>query len=567
MDDFKLNIDDVPTRIKERARAFHVDGYDDSFVVQGTNRQVSFVSTDTIDSDQFRSNPVASIQSTVQLDYLHLIVLGFVCFIVGVNVALWFCRHPFLSATKVDGPSKEVIKDSHNQREIDIPSSSEVAPIIPTCIGPLRHGQQNSLSIGLRASDDPPHLIPDDEDHHKVHRRQEHEQPLRVVQVIDPLVTSNAVMSTTSTAISSSVEIKPSSALTERPESNEESVQSLMHFAQLTKQNSRVMGLNVDDNVILQTASKLYLHRDKTRAGRSREARQYCFMHNQNEMNRQQNERHHVENQDATREEPDWRKKVLEKRNAAFDALSKSVAQTCAAIFVSSLVVPLYLNFKAWRDLGYGEIFCYGAGTSMDPLARNKEEIMLEPNEKATSGSWSGWFWNSDNAVALFGLRRVWTWPSFDSIADFGFGETLSCIVGTMSHGAYYFLAVLVLSGGLCFVAKLSLPRFIQQAIQWGVLVGWLMANEWVPHPPCQELTLLALILYLLGILPIQLRYTKIKGSLEREKGVPHAVYVNKLCDWFDQATFCIRLVPLGFGGVYIAVVVYTELGEWIQYL
>ena len=556
--DLETSIDAVPARVKERARAFHVDGYDDSFVVQGsrTNHQVFGATTDPIDSHQFLITPVASIQSSVPLDYVHLAVLGLVCFIVGVNVALWFCRRP--GAPNVDVPSK-VIKESHNdQSNINIPSSNKVAPLINTCVGLPRHDHQ--ITLMPDESDDPPHLIPDDEHHHNVHRKQEqeqqqHEQQLRLVQVVDPPVTSNGVLSTTSTTCSSAFGIS-SSALIERPETYEESVHSLMHFAQLTKQNSRVMGLDVDDNVILQTASKMYLHKDKTKAGRSREARLYYFMHNQNEMNRHQTERHHVENQDSRREEPDWRKKLIERRNAAFDALSKSVAQTCAAIFLSSLVVPLYLKFKAWGDLGYVEMVCYGAGTSIDSLARSKEDVVIESNNKTT---WSDWFWYSD--------RSVWAWPSFNNIANFGFGETLSCIAGALGHGAYYFLALFILSGCLWLVTKLSFPQFVQQAIQWGMLVGWLMANEWVPRPPCRELTLLAVILYLLGSIPIQLQYTKIKGSLERDKGVPHADYFNKLCDWFDQATFYIRFVPLGFGGVYTAVVVYAELGEWLQYL
>ena len=134
-----------------------------------------------------------------------------------------------------------------------------------------------------------------------------------------------------------------------------------------------------------------------------------------------------------------------------------------------------------------------------------------------------------------------------------------------MRRGAYYFLAVAFLACCLWLVPKISLPQFIQKIIQWVILVGWIMVNEWVPWPPCTELTVLAIILYLAGSIALHLQYRQVKGTLEKEERVPHMDSVNKLCDWFIQATEIFQLAPWLFGGVYSAILIYTEQGESLR--
>lgn len=563
MDSFETDLDILSARIREKARAFHLDGHDDTFVLQGTNQEVIFPAS-TIENHgtppqhQVRVYPAAVIPTRPfhQLDCLHLIL----AFLVGASLMFVFCRptqsdhhhHP-QTRDKEKEPTKQEI---NNQNDTSVCTTK--VPVGHTSSSPA--GETSIVGTDNDADDDDddtPHLIPDDDghQHHHLVEKQQQQPPERQCNqqqlALYPVAFSTDMITDVATVACNAVGIPMTSnsnsttAIVQQPLTTikNEEIHEIVRATAICKQSSREIGLQVDDNTLLKAMSNHY--DEKNRADREllKEFRGYAFTHTQNDRKLEVQEKQHRENIAVQREEPDWRKKLHAAENASTEVLVRSTAQCCFAALVSSLVVPLVQAFTAVRAMDYEELFCYGSGTDKDPLVYTPPQVETTGSELSVPSTWSGLF-DYNYVKKLWYNSKVLAWPSAENIVGVAFGDALSCLKVTVLRALGYGGAIVVLGVLLWVIPKAQFPKTIQLVFQGFILIGWLILTKLVPEPPVREVITCAAVFYCGGSACLKYMSKKAKRVLEAKKNTPSADEVNKFCFGFTEASQIFKLMP-----------------------
>jgi len=571
MDSFETDTEGLSHRVLEKAKAFHVDGHDDTFVLQGTNQKVVFPASTTTDNGtpsqhQFRVPPAYAIPTqSVQLDWLHLIL----AFLVGGSLMFVFCRptqpnrdnkQPREKRPTTKEEKEPAKKEVTNNNNTSTPTTTTKIPVGHSSLSVYdkkNHHQTSSSIVGSDTNDnvDTPNLILDDDDHQHqpvVEKQQQQQQQQLVVYP----VTSSAADMITSFAANTLVEQSQTTTI------EEEEIHQIVHAACLCKQTSREMGLQLDDNTVFKVVSKHFVVKDTANHELRKEARGYLFANDQNARELEAKEKLHQENIAVQREDPDWRKKVNAEKAASYDVLAKSIVQCCFTSLAANVVVPLYQKVTALRAMGYEELFCYGSGTDKDPLEFTPPQAETG-DESSYPSTWWGWF-DINNAKNLWNNSKVLTWPSAENIAGFAFGDALSCLKVTVIRVVGYGVAIVALALFLWLVPKASFPKMMQLFVQGVILIGWLLFTKLVPEPPFWEISSCAVLLYTVGNAMIQQKFQKAERELKVKGVTPSADKVNELCYGFTETSQIFKIVTGLLGMLLMMYPVFKAENEWI---
>jgi len=526
-------------RVRGLTQAYCLAGHDDTFVIVGTDRAFSPSDSNT-NAFVYTATPAPTLHAANQHSpffYLYLLLAAITGAAIMYGVSHFVHLAPFFAAKSKNEDAPETSTNSTTTT----PSSTATTPPPPPVSYPHHNTSVPSSIVGACPAGDsgPPHLIPDDEDR-RFQRPQASQQALVV-----------STAETVSTAINPHARRDTTSVLIEYPQTTVKDLRETVRNAAIMKQHSSEFGLQVKDDLVLQLAIQDRYHNRMSFDQRCAEERNRYFEKEERRKKREQKDKHHKENLDAAQQDKDWMSKVQGAKEHGFQSLGTAVTRCILVVLVVTLFATMWDALQDWHAMSYEELFCYGSGTSKDPL-QEEETAANDVSVQEAATSWSSWFSVSSVTDYFGSTTRIMTWPpSLENFLGLALVERASCLWHTGARAVYLAIGLLMVQAFAWLTRWMSIPRCIEQPIRWYILISWVYINDWMPTLPTvffRAVGFSAVVYYVMGVALLQYNSYQARQTFQKLGVAPSISQVNAVLGLFEDTVLFFQVTPVVLG-------------------